>query len=163
MQKQQLAMAEIPVQEMGELYEPEQALAAGTAFPDLNLPFFAVPEKMMENPPSIESYQGKTETQQKKLKKLTEISFVVDDLNLYLCTHPEDEKAFEIFQEYAKQRKQLLAEMSEEHFPLSGSSRTDGQEKGSVSMERSGCVCGIMRNDCNFQSTLNEPVPRRQS
>ena len=120
MQKQQLAMAEIPVQEMGELYEPGQALAAGTAFPDLNLPFFAVPEKMMENPPSAESYQGKTETQQKKLKKLTEISFVVDDLNLYLCTHPEDEKAFEIFQEYAKQRKQLLAEMSEEHFPLCG-------------------------------------------
>ena len=26
MQKQQLAMAEIPVQEMGELYEPGQAL-----------------------------------------------------------------------------------------------------------------------------------------
>ena len=30
MQKQHLAMAEIPVQEMDELYEPEQALAAGT-------------------------------------------------------------------------------------------------------------------------------------
>lgn len=120
MQKQQLAMAEIPVQEMGELYEPEQALAAGTVFPTLNLPFFAVPEEMMENPPSVESYQGKTEIQQKKLKKLTEISFMVDDLNLYLCTHPEDEKAFEIFQEYAKQRKKLLAELGEEHFPLCG-------------------------------------------
>ena len=32
MQKQHLAMAEIPVQEMDELYEPEQALAAGTVF-----------------------------------------------------------------------------------------------------------------------------------
>lgn len=118
MQKQHLAMAEIPVQEMDELYEPEQALAAGTVFPALNLPFFAIPEEMMEKAPSAKSYQGKTEAQQKKLKKLTEISFVADDLNLYLCTHPEDEKAFDIFQEYAKQKKQLLEELGEEHFPL---------------------------------------------
>ena len=54
MQKQQLAMAELPVQEMEELYAPEQALAAGTAFPDLDLPFFAVPEEMMETAPAAE-------------------------------------------------------------------------------------------------------------
>ena len=69
MQKQQLAMAELPVQEMEELYAPEQALAAGTAFPDLDLPFFAVPEEMMETAPAAEDYQGKTEEQKKMMKK----------------------------------------------------------------------------------------------
>ena len=28
----------IPIQELGELYSPEEALSNGTAFPELNLP-----------------------------------------------------------------------------------------------------------------------------
>lgn len=34
-----LAMAYVPVQNWGELYDPETALCEGTAFPDLNLIF----------------------------------------------------------------------------------------------------------------------------
>ncbi len=118
MQKQQLAMAELPVQEMQELYEPEQALAAGTAFPDLNLPFFAVPEEMMETAPAAEDYQGKTAKQQKMMKELTEVSFMVDDLNLYLDTHPEDAEAFALCQEYIRKRQELLSSLAQEQYPL---------------------------------------------
>ena len=33
------AMAYVPYQNAGKLYAPEQALCAGTLFPDLNFPF----------------------------------------------------------------------------------------------------------------------------
>ncbi|MBS6722326.1 MAG: spore coat protein CotJB [Clostridiales bacterium] len=118
MQKQQLAMAELPVQEMEELYAPEQALAAGTAFPDLDLPFFAVPEEMMETAPAAEDYQGKTEEQKKMMKELTEVSFMADDLNLYLDTHPEDGEAFAACQEYIRKRQELLSSLAQEQYPL---------------------------------------------
>ena len=35
-----LAMAAIPMQICGQLYEPEEALARGTVFKELDLPFF---------------------------------------------------------------------------------------------------------------------------
>ena len=35
-----LAMAAIPMQIYGQLYEPEEALARGTVFKELDLPFF---------------------------------------------------------------------------------------------------------------------------
>ena len=35
-----LAMAYIPYQSWGEVYEPERALDAGTLFPDLDKPFY---------------------------------------------------------------------------------------------------------------------------
>lgn len=34
-----LAMAYVPFQQFGSIYEPEQALSNGTLFPDLNKPF----------------------------------------------------------------------------------------------------------------------------
>ena len=34
-----LAMAYVPFQALGSTYDPEQALASGTLFPDLNKPF----------------------------------------------------------------------------------------------------------------------------
>ena len=35
-----LAMAAVPCQELDLMYEPREALRQGTAFPELNLPFF---------------------------------------------------------------------------------------------------------------------------
>ena len=118
MEKKQLAMVSVPLQTFKEAMEPEKALAAGTLFPELLLPFYAVPADMMEKAPGEENYPGKTEEKRKKMKKLTEISFALDDLNLYLCTHAEDEEAFLVFQEYAKERKALLRDLEEEEMPL---------------------------------------------
>ena len=35
-----LAMAYVPMQQQGEMYEPEAGLQAGTIFPDLDKPFY---------------------------------------------------------------------------------------------------------------------------
>lgn len=36
----QLAMATVPMQRWGEIYEPSEALKRGTIFTDLDLPFY---------------------------------------------------------------------------------------------------------------------------
>ncbi|MBQ8413264.1 MAG: spore coat associated protein CotJA [Lachnospiraceae bacterium] len=41
-----LAMAYVPIQNWGELYDPETALCQGTIFPDLNLKFCGARGKM---------------------------------------------------------------------------------------------------------------------
>lgn len=38
-QAQMLAMTYVPCQQLGSLYEPEQALTNGVLFPELNKPF----------------------------------------------------------------------------------------------------------------------------
>ena len=52
------------------------------------------------------------------LKEIGEISFVVNDLTLYLDTHPTDKEALESFSEAMKQRKQLLQQYAKEYEPL---------------------------------------------
>ena len=42
------------------------------------------------------------------LKKIGEISFTLDDLRLFLDTHPLDGNAIQLYQENITQRKQLL-------------------------------------------------------
>lgn len=52
------------------------------------------------------------------LKQITEISFTVNDLTLYLDTHPLDENALSAFQQAMMQRKQLLKTYGENFEPL---------------------------------------------
>ena len=64
-------------------YEPGEALARGTLFPGLDLPFMnAVNEALPVTP----------------LNELMAIDFVADELELYLDTHAEDTEAFELYQ-----------------------------------------------------------------
>ena len=44
------------------------------------------------------------------LKEINEVSFVVNDLNLFLDTHPLDENALQSFSQAMEKRKQLLKE-----------------------------------------------------
>lgn len=44
--KQSLAMAYVPYQEFGELYEPDMALSEGSLFRELNLPFYGQRRRM---------------------------------------------------------------------------------------------------------------------
>lgn len=46
------------------------------------------------------------------------VSFAVNDINLYLDTHPEDKDALEYFNHYRKLRTQALTEYSEKFGPL---------------------------------------------
>ena len=46
------------------------------------------------------------------------ISFVMDELRLYLDTHPNDKKALNMFLDYMKQRHDLIAEYTNKYGPI---------------------------------------------
>lgn len=52
------------------------------------------------------------------LKQINEVSFAVNDITLYLDTHPLDLDAMNYFSEMSKQRKQLLETYQKEFEPL---------------------------------------------
>ena len=52
------------------------------------------------------------------LKQINEISFTVNDLTLYLDTHPLDTDALDAFSPAMSQRKQLLDAFAKEFEPL---------------------------------------------
>lgn len=56
--------------------------------------------------------------QKELLKKITEISFMVNDLNLYLDTHPLDPNALTAYQDAMTQRKQFMKTYGENFEPL---------------------------------------------
>ena len=79
-----LAAAYIPRQRSAmPQYEANRALARGTLFPGLDLPFMNLVNPDGESTPKTE---------------LMAIDFVCDELELYLDTHPEDREAFELYQ-----------------------------------------------------------------
>lgn len=52
------------------------------------------------------------------LKMVNEVSFMVDDVKLFLDTHPCDENAMACFKEYSDKRNELLKEYSKLYMPL---------------------------------------------
>ena len=52
------------------------------------------------------------------LNRMNQVSFAVDDLILYLDTHPCDEKALVYCRELVQERKKLLKEYAEIYGPL---------------------------------------------
>lgn len=52
------------------------------------------------------------------MKELNKVSFVVDDIKLYLDTHPDDEEALVCFNEYSEKRNKLMREYSKYYMPL---------------------------------------------
>ena len=87
-----LAMSYVPMQESAAPnYEPSEALARGTLFPGLDLPFLnLVNEKAPDTP----------------MGEVMAIDFVCDELELYLDTHPEDSEAFDLYQSFLALRKE---------------------------------------------------------
>ncbi len=49
---------------------------------------------------------------------INEVSFAVDDIKLYLDTHPYDEEAMECFEEYSHLRNEALKEYAKHFGPL---------------------------------------------
>ncbi|MDD5805132.1 spore coat protein CotJB [Blautia sp. HCP3S3_H10_1] len=52
------------------------------------------------------------------LRQINEVSFAVNDMLLYLDTHPDDEKALKFFKEVSSRRNQLMTEYAEKYGPL---------------------------------------------
>lgn len=88
-----LAVPFVPFQQRNsKKYNHTDALANGTLFPGLNLPFHlkSAPGSPMEGAAA----------------ELQALSFVVTELGLYLDTHKDDDEAFQLFQQYAKLAKE---------------------------------------------------------
>ena len=55
---------------------------------------------------------------QELMERINEASFAVDDVKLYLDTHPCDEEAMEYFQKYSQIRNEALKEYATHYGPL---------------------------------------------
>lgn len=52
------------------------------------------------------------------LREIDKVSFAVDDILLYLDTHPCDEKALDYYKEHVARRRQLMQEYAQAYGPL---------------------------------------------
>lgn len=64
------------------------------------------------------------------LQQINEVSFAVNDMLLYLDTHPEDQKALRYFSDISDRRNQLMAEYAEKYGPLTIDSAAVSSENG---------------------------------
>ena len=84
-----LAVPAVPFQQTNaKKYNPTDALANGTLFPGLNLPF-----RLKKEPSSLAEGAA---------LELQALHFVLTELGLYLDTHKDDMEAFRLFQQYSK-------------------------------------------------------------
>jgi len=56
--------------------------------------------------------------QKKMLKDLQIVSFALDDVRLFLDTHPKDKEALQYFEYFNKLRKELLQELGKSGYPV---------------------------------------------
>lgn len=57
-------------------------------------------------------------SRQQMINRINEVCFAVDDILLFLDTHPCDEKAMEFYHMAAKERRELMKEYAENFGPL---------------------------------------------
>ena len=85
-------------------YDTTKALETGTLFPDLNLPFhLKVNAAKVADTPS---------------NQLRALAFVIQELGLYLDTHPDDSEAFALFQSYVALEQRARETFLEKVGPL---------------------------------------------
>ena len=92
-------------------------------------------------------------SRQELLQWINAVSFAVNDVTLFLDTHPDDAEALEYFEEFRTQRTRALQEYSRNYGPLtidtvnagSGAHRAGHGRKEAVNL------CGIMKSVCNIR------------
>lgn len=85
-------------------YEATKGLVRGTMFPGLDLPFMGmVNQKPL---PATAKHQ------------LQALGFAIQELALYLDTHPEDKEALQLYREYQKLYARLAEQFQKECGPL---------------------------------------------
>lgn len=100
-----LAVPYVPFQQTGsKRYSQSDALNNGTLYPALNLPFRAKADAAA--------------LAQTPLTELQALEFVLQELALYLDTHPSDGEAFELFRQYAAMEKDARAAYSQSNGPV---------------------------------------------
>ena len=123
---EQLAMASVPKQEWCEPYDFTTALAEGTIFPCLNLTFYKAPEGKSSIKTSSSLSDTSEKNREEMMSKLAAVSFALNDLTLYLDTHPDCPKGTALFYELLEQRLTLLSQFTEQFYPLTQTSMITG-------------------------------------
>lgn len=151
-EQEHLAIASVSFQNWGELYEQAKALRIGTIFRELDKPFFASEQDFGNIPGSCPSqrpgdpdeYREDTKDQNSRqqgreclMLQIMEISFMLDDIRLYLDTHPEDKDGLQLLKQVIQKRKQLMKDFAEINFPLTMDCMADLYEKN----PESDCYC----------------------
>lgn len=114
MQKEQhLAIASVPIQEWNGIYDEVHALRNGTIFGELNRPFYVT----VTNEDSLHAEKN-LNPEQEMLLQIQRVGFVLDDLRLYLDTHPEDKEALQLFKEMLKRKRKFMREFALQYYPL---------------------------------------------
>lgn len=91
-------------QENPPKYEARKGLVRGTLYPGLDLPFMGmVNQKELQETPST---------------NLQALAFAVNELALYLDTHPDDKEALELYRTYQKMLHQGSMEFSQDRMAL---------------------------------------------
>ena len=109
-----LALAWTPMQESSyPQYKSAEALAKGTLFPGLDLPFMNISN-------SADSVTG-------PLAELMALNFVLNELGLYLDTHKDDKEALDMFVRYTKLYEEGTAKYVKQYGPIT---RTDVTTEG---------------------------------
>ena len=151
-EQEHLAIASVPYQNWGELYEQSKALRIGTIFRDLDKPFFASeqdfgnipgscpsqrPGDPDENREDMKNHHSDQQGRECPMLQIMEISFMLDDVRLYLDTHPEDKDGLQLLKQVIQKRKQLMKAFAEKNFPLTMDCMADLYEKN----PESDCYC----------------------
>lgn len=118
-----LAVASVPVQPWPrQLYDREQALKIGTVFPELNKPFFAAENQPGAIPPMAGNCGHDKDLEQEErerlLSRLNAVSFALDDVVLFLDTHPQETQAAELRVQLLQEKKALRQTFAENFYPL---------------------------------------------
>ena len=109
-----LATGYVPVQQEGsQRYNQREALSNGTLFPGLNLPFHLM-------------VQG-SKLPESSMADLQALCFVLQELALYLDTHPEDKEAFALFKQFTELEQKASEAYEKEHGPILRSSAARGE------------------------------------
>ena len=112
-QTKHLAIASVPIQEWTHTFDEDQALRNGTIFPELHRPFYVtlLDGKALAEEQSLDGEQA-------MLLQIQKSGFILDDLRLYLDTHPEDKEALKLFKETLQKKMNLMREFATKYYPL---------------------------------------------
>jgi spore coat protein JB len=96
------------------MYDRGEAIRYGTLFPGLNLPFFR-------------QIKANYAVENTALAELMALDFAVDELGLYLTTHPDDKEVLDMFYSYSELLRQGRDKYEKMYGPLF---QTDYSENG---------------------------------
>lgn len=94
-------------------YENREALLQGTLFPGLDLPFR---KELRSRFPRVNE----------ALLDLMALDFAIDELGLYLTTHPDDRQALELYWSYIRLGREGRTKYEESNGPLLQTDITEG-------------------------------------